>query len=124
MTSKQVWNLTNIFFRYMSPINYIIVYDPKTRTISKNTKKKLWFYTQTVAILLTGMIGVYFIVHPDSESVKNSKSNQAMKSMFGILYAGILGLYAVFTFSVGCRGDAFYCCFNTLLRLQDKLQST
>jgi len=123
MESKEVWNLTRIFFRYMSPIKYIILYNPKTRNISLNSKNRRWFYSQASFTILVAIIWVYFLLNPNLESIQNSKSMRKGAFMLGILYAGIIGLYAIFTFSVGCRGDTFYCCFNTLIRLQHKLQS-
>jgi len=123
MTSKEVWNLVGIFFRYMSPVKYIILYDHKARTISINTTNKQWFFSQASLTVFAAILGVYFLLNPNSEYMKNVKSLRTVGHMFGILYAGIIGLYAVFTISVKCRGYAFYCCFNTVIGLQTKLQS-
>jgi len=125
MTSEEAWKLTETFFRYMSPINYIIIYDHKTKTIHRNSKKILWFWSQTAFTILSLMVSEYYLLLRNSEYLpSHTKSLQAVAFMFGILYAGISGLYIVFTISVGCRGDAFYNCFNTVVRLQQTLQST
>jgi len=118
MASQGVWSLTRIFFRYMSPIKYIILYDPKSRTISRNTKEEKWFYFQAAITVSSAIIFVYYVLIFDSKYLMDSPSLRAVAIVFGILYASITGLYSVFTISVGFRGDTFYNCFNAVVRTQ------
>jgi len=123
MASQEVWNVTKIFFRYMSPINYIIVYDAKSRTIHRNTKQKGWFYSQVCLVIVSAVVAIYFVINSNAPLENNFQTTQSMVYMFAFLYGGAAGLYLIFTISVGFRGDIFYSCFNTIIKMQQKLQS-
>jgi len=56
------WSLKRIFSRYMSPVNYILLYDPKSRKISRNTKEENWFYSQTTVTVTSAMVFVYYVL--------------------------------------------------------------
>jgi len=122
MASQEVWNLTEIFFRYMSPINYIILYDPRSKTISRNKKHQLWFYFQLVLPILSELDLVNYVLVNKSDYINNSKALKAVAYIFLILYAGIVGLFSVSTISVGFCGDTFYNCFNTVIKTQRQMQ--
>jgi len=123
MASKEVWKLTRILFRYMSPINYIIIYDHTTKTIHRNSKKPLWFWSQFCFVLLSLGVSEYYIFIRGSEIFKRSESLQTIAFMGAILYAAIGGLFVVFTITVGFNGNTCFNCFNTLVKLQQTLQS-
>jgi len=123
MASEKVWKLTHIFFRYFSPINNIIIYDHKTKTIHRNSSKILWFWSQFCFAILSLAVSEYYVLIRGSEHLRNSESLQTIAFMFAILYAGVAGLFIVFTISVGCLGDAYYDFFNAAVRLQQKIQS-
>jgi len=92
----------------------------KPRTIRRNTKHKLWFYSQAIITILLAMIGIYFIVNSNSSPLVNDSTKyiRTVAYIFPILYAGIIGLSSVCTLSVGFCGDYFCTCFNVVIRQQ------
>jgi len=116
MASLEIWNLVSVFFRYLSPFKYIILYDPKNRKIRRNTQQQFWFYFQASVSIMTALIIIYLIINPSATFP--SKTIRTVAYMFAILYAGITGLCIVFTISVGFRGDTFYNCFNNVIGAQ------
>jgi len=69
---------------------------------------------------------MYFGINHKSEYLPDDDSNKSLRTvaiMFTILYAGLTGLYTVFTISVGFRGNIFYDCFNAVIGAQRQQES-
>jgi len=122
MSSEGVWDLANILFYYLSPPNYIILFDPTNNTIRKNSKKKRWFYSYLSFAYASATLVIYFTLFYESKSVQVPESRKAVATMFGILYIGVIGLLSVFTLSIGFRGHTFYDCFNSVMKTQTNIE--
>jgi len=122
MSSEGVWDLAYILLHRLSPPNYILLFDPTNDTISKNSKKKLWFYSYLSFAYSSAALVIYFTLFYESKSLQVPESRKVLATMFGILYIGVIGLFTVFTVSVGLRGNTFYDCFNTVVKIQGYLE--
>jgi len=122
MSSEGVWDPAYILFHHLSPPNYILLFDPTNNTISKNSQKKLWFYSYLSFAYASAALVIYFTLFYESKSVQVPESRKVLGTMFGILYIGVIGLFTVFTLSIGFRGNTFYDCFNTVVKIQGYLE--
>jgi len=68
-------------------------------------------------------ISEYYIFIRGSKHLRSSESLQTIAFVSAILYGGAGGLFVVFTLSVGFNGNAYFNCFNSVVKLQQTLQS-